>query len=113
MILNLSKNKKMKVFQLESQNDVQKIFKSQDIDVYVGKAFDEETDKHFLIFSIPVIPEVNVQHIQFPYVFDTEKERDEVFTHLEVNYISEFIEKLIAQIEENKKKALDESNIQN
>ena len=102
----------MKVFKIESENDVQKIFKSYDVDVYVGKAYDEETDKHFLIFSIPVIPEANVQHIQFPYIFDTEKERDEVFTHLEANYISEFVEKLIIQIEENKKQT-DESNIQN
>ena len=98
----------MKVFKLEAENDVQKIFKSIDIDVYVGKAFDEDTDKHFLIFSIPVIPEANVQHIQFPYVFETEKERDEVFTHLDDKYISVFIEKLISQIEENKQKA--ESN---
>jgi hypothetical protein len=102
----------MKVFKIESQNEVQKIFKSHDVDVYVGKAFDEETDKHFLIFSIPVIPEANVQHIQFPYIFETEKERDEVFTHLEENYISEFVEKLITQINENKKQA-DEGNIQN
>jgi hypothetical protein len=98
----------MKVFNLESQNDVQKIFKSHDIDVYVGKAYDEDSDKHFLIFSIPVIPEANVQHIQFPYVFESEKERDEVFTHMDDKYISVFVEKLISQIEENKKKA--ESN---
>jgi len=98
----------MKVFKLESQNDVQKIFKSHDIDVYVGKAYDEDSDKHFLIFSIPVIPEANVQHIQFPYVFESEKERDEVFTHMDDKYISVFVEKLISQIEENKKKA--ESN---
>jgi hypothetical protein len=102
----------MKVFKIESKNEVQKIFKSHDVDVYVGKAFDEETDKHFLIFSIPVIPEANVQHIQFPYIFETEKERDEVFTHLEENYISEFVEKLITQINENKKQA-DEGNLQN
>ena len=102
----------MKVFKLDSQNEVQKIFKSHDVDVYFGKAFDDETDKHFLIFSIPVIPEANVQHIQFPYIFDTEKERDEVFTHLEEKYISDFVEKLITQIEENKKQ-VDEGNIQN
>jgi hypothetical protein len=98
----------MRVFNLESQNDFQKIFKSIDIDVYVGKAYDEDEKKHFLVFSIPVIPEANVQHIQFPYVFDTEKERDEVFTHLDDKYISAFVEKLISQIEENKQKA--ESN---
>ena len=103
----------MKVFKLESQNDVQKIFKSYDVDVYVGKAFDEETDNHFLIFSIPVIPEANVQHIQFPYVFDTEKERDDVFVNLDDKYITVFVEKLIGQIEENKKQVSDESNIQN
>ena len=102
----------MREFKLESENDVQKIFKSEDIDVYVGKAFDEESDKHFLIFSIPVIPEANVQHIQYPYVFDTEKQRDEIFTHLEHKYISDFTEKLISQIRENNKK-VDEGNIQN
>jgi len=100
----------MKVFKLESENDVQKIFKSIDIDVYVGKAYDEDTDKHFLVFSIPIIPEANVQHIQFPYIFETEKERDEVFTHLDDKYISAFIEKLISQIEENKKKSNNNEN---
>jgi hypothetical protein len=103
----------MKVFKIDSQNDVQKIFKSHDVDVYVGKAFDDETNKHFLIFSIPVIPEANVQHIQFPYVFDTEKERDDVFVNLDDKYITVFVEKLIGQIEENKKQVSDESNIQN
>jgi hypothetical protein len=103
----------MKVFVLESENEVQKIFKSTNIDVYVGKAFDDETNKHFLIFSIPVIPECSVQHIQFPYVFDTEEERDEVFTHLESNYISDFVEKVINVIEENKKKTSDEGYLQN
>jgi hypothetical protein len=100
----------MKVFKLESENDVQKIFKSIDIDVYVGKAYDEDTDKHFLVFSIPIIPEANVQHIQFPYIFETEKERDEVFNHLDDKYISAFIEKLISQIEENKKKSNNNEN---
>jgi hypothetical protein len=100
----------MKVFKLESENDVQKIFKSIDIDVYVGKAYDEDTDKHFLVFSIPIIPEANVQHIQFPYIFETEKERDEVFTHLDDKYISAFVEKLISQIEENKKKSNKNEN---
>jgi hypothetical protein len=102
----------MKVFKLQSQNEVQKIFKSDDVDVYVGKAFDDESNKHFLIFSIPLIPEANVQHIQYPYVFDTENERDEVFTHLEENYIADFVDKLITQINENKKQ-VDEGNIQN
>lgn len=95
----------MNVFNLEAQNDVQKIFKSIDIDVYVGKAYDEDSDKHFLIFSIPVIPSANVQHIQFPYVFESEKERDDVFIGIDDKYITMFVEKLISQIEENKKNA--------
>lgn len=103
----------MNVFNLEAQNDVQKIFKSIDIDVYVGKAYDEDSDKHFLIFSIPVIPSANVQHIQFPYVFESEKERDDVFIGIDDKYITVFVEKLISQIEENKKQVNNESNIQN
>ena len=103
----------MNVFKLESQNEVQKIFKSHDVDIYVGKAYDEDSNKHFLIFSIPVIPEAGIQHIQYPFVFDTEKERDEVFVHIDEKYASDFLDKLITQIEENKKQVSDESNIQN
>jgi hypothetical protein len=100
----------MKVFNLEAENDVQKIFKSLDTDVFIGKAFDEETDKHFIVFSIPLLAEVNVQHIQYPFQFDTEVERDDVFQNINMEYVSEFIDKLVNQIKENQKK-VNEDNL--
>jgi ribosome-associated toxin RatA of RatAB toxin-antitoxin module len=100
----------MKVFNLEAENEVQKIFKSLDTDVFIGKAFDEDTNKHFIVFSIPLLAEVNVQHIQYPFQFDTEVERDDVFKNINMEYVSGFIDKLVNQIKENQRK-VDEGNI--
>jgi hypothetical protein len=100
----------MKVFNLEAENDVQKIFKSLDTDVFIVKAFDEESNKHFIVFSIPLLTEVNVQHIQYPFEFNTEVERDDVFKNINMEYVSAFIDKIVNQIKENQAKA-NEGNI--
>jgi ribosome-associated toxin RatA of RatAB toxin-antitoxin module len=99
----------MKVFNLEAENNVQKIFKSLDTDVFIGKAYDEETDKHFIVFSIPLLAEVNVQHVQYPFQFDTEVERDDVFKNINMEYVSGFIYKLVNQIKENQAKANEDN----
>jgi hypothetical protein len=88
----------MKVFELVSKNDFTKIFKSYDVELFISKAYDDDEKKHFLINSIPEIPEVGVARIQFPMVFETEKMRDEVFDGLTEKDAAEFVEKLIIEI---------------
>ena len=88
----------MKVFELVSKNDFTKIYKSFDIELFISKAYDEDENKHFLINSIPEIPEVGVARIQFPIVFENEKMRDEVFEGLTEKDAAEFVEKLIIEI---------------
>ena len=88
----------MKVFELVSKNDFTKIFKSYDVELFISKAYDDDEKKHFLINSIPEIPEVGVARIQFPMVFETEKMRDEVFDGLTEKDAAVFVEKLIIEI---------------
>lgn len=88
----------MKVFELVSKNDFTKFFKSYDIELYISKAYDDEENKHFLIYSIPEIPEVGVARIQFPSVFETEKIRDDVFDLISEKDAASFVESLITEI---------------
>jgi hypothetical protein len=92
----------MKVFELVSKNDFTKIYKSYDIELFISKAYDEDEKKHFLIHSIPEIPEVGVARIQFPLVFDDEKSRDDVFDGLTEADAAAFIESLITEIKSRK-----------
>ena len=71
--------------QLVSENEFTKIFKKEEdnIDLYVSKAYDEESDKHYLVASIPVIEELGVQGIQLPLQYETSEQRDLAFTEFD------------------------------
>ena len=73
-------NNVSKVKMLNS-NDFTKQYRwdEKEIDCYVSKAFDEENNHHWLVASIPAIKELNVNHIQFPFIFETEDERNQFF----------------------------------
>ena len=77
-------------------------YEEKDIDCYLSKAYDEETEKHFLIASIPRIPELNAMHIQYPMVFDNEAERNQFYD--DYNPL-DFLEFLLAQMTEQIEKA--------
>ena len=88
---------------LESENEFTKIFKYRDIELFMSKAYDEETDKHFLVASIPEISELQVQTIQLPILYDSELERDESFKNLDTTQAKTFLDNIIEQIKEQKK----------
>lgn len=90
---------------LVSENEFTKIFKYNEIELYVSKAYDEESDRHFLVASIPKIEELNVGNIQQPLVFDSEPTRDKSFDNLDVNVAKRFLDDVITEIQKQKKDA--------
>jgi len=92
-------NEKVK---LVSENEFTKHhrYEEKEIDCYLSKAYDEETDKHFLVVSIPKIAELNAMHIQYPMVFDTENERDEFFKNFNpLDFLDFLLDQMKNQIE--------------
>jgi len=89
---------------LESENEFTKVFKYNDIDLYLSKAFDEDSDTHFLVGNIPDIPQYKVQRVQFPIQFDTAEQRDEEFKKFDSQSAKSFIEGILQQIKTQKEK---------
>jgi hypothetical protein len=86
-----------------SQNEVGKTFEiksevSGDVTMFVNKAFDEDSDAHFLVVSIRELPLLNVANIQYPIKFDTEEGRNYAFDN-EVN--ESWASFFLTQIENN------------
>jgi hypothetical protein len=95
---------KMNGVTLIEENVFSKHFKCNGIDLYLAKAVDEETDKHFLVVSIPHIAEVDAQSIQYPISFDTPTERDEAFHKFDLDYVKIFLKEVVDFINEQKEK---------
>jgi hypothetical protein len=95
--------------ELISENDFTKIFKFNDIDVYLTKAVDEDSNSHFLVASVPRIDELDVSHLQYPFKYDTTEDRDMAFKEFNVIMVEDFIYSVIAFIKEQKEKQKDES----
>jgi hypothetical protein len=91
-------------FTLESENEFTKIFKDGDIEIYLSKAYDEDSNKHYLIASIPNLTEVDASDIKYPFPFDTDVERDEFFNIFDTTSAKEFTRDLVAFIKEQKEK---------
>lgn len=87
--------------ELLSDNGITKTFKQEDVDIFFSKAFDEESNVHFCVISIPEIKQLSVQGIQFPFAFDSEADRDSYFLNLDCTIMSQLMSNLINQIEIN------------
>lgn len=101
---------------LSANNEITKTFEvisdvSGELSIFVSKAFDEDSDAHFLVISIPELPKLKVLKIQFPIKFDNEKDRDAAFD-TELN--EKWVESILTQIEDsiinNNKAAMEKSN---
>jgi hypothetical protein len=91
-------------FTLESENEFTKIFKDGDIEIYLSKAFDEDSGIHYLVASVPKISEVDASDIKYPFPFDTDVMRDEFFKIFDTTSAKEFTRDLVAFIKEQKQK---------
>jgi hypothetical protein len=86
---------------LVSENKFSKIFKIGEIDLYVAKAFDEESNVHFIVCSIPVIKEITAMDIQYPVYCQSEVSRDAMFDNFDIPFAEGFLDALIKEIKEN------------
>ena len=99
VVHNSSKEVKSKAKLIEA-NDFSKSFKHGDTKLYIGKAFDEETDKHFIILSLPDIKEANAHNVQFPVNFNSEQERDDAFYEMDEEYAEVVIGEIVKEIKQ-------------
>jgi hypothetical protein len=90
-------------------NEFSKTFKIGETDLYVAKAYDEDSDGHFLIFSIPSIKEVEAVEILYPMMFPSEEERDAEFSSFGIEEAEHFLLDLTDIIKENNKKMAKEA----
>jgi hypothetical protein len=95
---------------LVSENEFTKIFKVDDIDLFLSKAHDEESGMYYIICSIPTIPKVGVEHIKFPIAFNTKDEMEQGFTQITPDWASKFLQDAIQYIEDNRKQAEENKN---
>jgi hypothetical protein len=90
-VVNLYKIEKI------SENEFTKHFRyaEKEMDLYLSKAYDDETDKHYVVASIPAIPSLSVNHIQYPIQFEDNQSRDDYFNDFNA---LEFLDSLYDQI---------------
>ena len=91
-----------------SGNEFSKHFKYGNVDVYLNKAFDEDSSKHYIIASIPNIEEVNVSHLNYPLEFETSEDRDLDFEQFDGSKVTLLVESAIDFIKEQQEKQKDE-----
>jgi len=87
--------------QVISENNFTKAFVFDGTYIFISKAYDEDSDKHFLVNSIPEIREVNAHHVQFPIGFNSEQERDQTFDELDLEAAGELLTVFINSIKQN------------
>lgn len=91
-----------KLKEVISQNDFTRAYKFDDVEMYASKAYDEDSDTHYLVVSIPSIPEMNLLQVQYPVQFETEEQRNDMFALFTIEYAEQFLENLIIKIKEQK-----------
>jgi len=69
---------------LLANNNITKTFKTiskvgGEIDVFITKAFDEDSSIHFIVINIPIIPNLRVEGLQLPVSFESEDFRNKAF----------------------------------
>jgi hypothetical protein len=98
---------------LESENENTKIFNFNDKEImlYISRAYDEETDRHFLTYDIPEISALNVQKISDLKEFESSEVRDLLFESIDEKWVEFYIKKLIIHINQNKAKNNPENEI--
>jgi hypothetical protein len=98
---------------LESQNENTKIynFNDKEIMLYISRAYDEESGRHFLTYDIPEIASLGVQKISDIKEFESEDVRDLLFKSIDERWVEIYIKKLVVHINQNSAKNRAENEI--
>lgn len=95
---------------LESQNENTKIynFNDKEIMLYISRAYDEESKRHFLTYDIPEIKELGVQRISDLKEFESAEVRDFLFNQIDEDWVEFYIKNLVIHINKNKAAKVEE-----
>ena len=85
---------------LLEKNEFSKTYRKGAVSIYIAKAYDDDTKKHFVVISIPEIPHLNVLKLQLPISFDYPEQRDLFFDGFEPD---DFMPLLEQKIKDNRK----------
>ena len=85
----------MEKAELLEKNEFSKTYRKGEIKIYIAKAYDEETKKHFVVISIPEIAHLNVLKVQLPIAFDYTEQRDMFFDGFEPDNFMPLLEQKI------------------
>lgn len=82
---------------LLEKNEFSRTYRKGDVMVYVAKAFDEESKLHFVVVSIPEIPNLGVLKLQLPIKFEFEPMRDAFIETFDCDiFLKELEERIIS-----------------
>lgn len=92
-------------FELKIDDGICKGFKNgYGVDFFINKAYDDDTKTHALLIYVPKIPEFNILAVQQPLFYESEAERDRVYSeNLNDEFVNDFWKNLISTIKEQKK----------
>jgi hypothetical protein len=99
------------MFTLKIDDGICKGFKNEEeIDVFINKAYDEETQTHALLIYIPKIPQFNILQLRQPIFYESQEERDRIYTELGDEFVNQFWQQLVNHITEQKEKTENDGN---
>jgi len=85
----------MNQFELLDKNEFSKTYRRGAVSIYIAKAYDEDSQKHFVVISIPEIAHLNVSKLQLPITFDFLEQRDLFFDGFEPDNFMPLLEQKI------------------
>ena len=90
------------MFTLKIDDGICKGFKNEEeLDFFINKAYDEESDMHCLLIFIPELPQYNIKQVQNPIAYSSEIERDEAYIQINDEFVNTFYALICNKIEEN------------
>lgn len=94
------------MFTLKIDDGICKGFKNEDgVDIFINKAFDDESNTHSLLIYIPNLPKYNIAHLRDLLTYENEEQRDGAYTHnMNDEFINMYYQALEKHIEESKNK---------
>jgi hypothetical protein len=97
-------------FELKLNDGICKAFKDEnDVDIFVNKGFDEDTNAHFLIVYIPKDEKLGVTQLMNPIQYPSEKDRDDAFeNNINDTFANEFYKAVVNHVNENRLKQTED-----
>jgi hypothetical protein len=86
---------------LLEKNEFSKTYRQGEVMIYVAKSYDDRTDLHYIVVSIPQIPHLGVLKLQLPIEFKFEPMRDAFFDRFDCDVFMKELEQKIISNREN------------